>query len=132
MSDSAPIALVVDDDEGIRTVYIQELVFRGYAVLEARDGKEALDILMRGNQVNLILTDLNMPRLDGGSLIVRLVECGFTFDAVILATAADPSEPVIEHVRTAISETFPFFVHSKSNFTGLGNILSEVEEKYGW
>lgn len=130
MSEPAPTALVVDDDESLRWAYALELIARGYAVAEASDGKEALDLFSRGERFNLVISDLNMPVIDGASFIVELVERGYTFDAVILATAADPNEPVIEHVRTAISGQFLFFVYSKSApIDRLYEILSEIKKR---
>ncbi len=60
--------LVVDDDAGIRALLRQILTGAGHHVLEAKDGKEALAILDDGS-VDLLLSDLVMPSIDGVSLI---------------------------------------------------------------
>lgn len=60
--------LVVDDSASVRQVQKMVLSGAGYDVVEAVDGKEALAKLS-GLSVQLILTDLNMPQLDGVSLI---------------------------------------------------------------
>ncbi|MGC3999644.1 MAG: response regulator [Anaeromyxobacter sp.] len=60
--------LVVDDSASVRQVSAMVLAGAGYEVLEASDGNDALRALTAG-RVNLILTDLNMPHLDGIGLI---------------------------------------------------------------
>lgn len=56
--------LVVDDEPQIRRVLRTTLTSQGYAVIEARSGDEALEVI-RGEQVDLILLDLNMPGRSG-------------------------------------------------------------------
>jgi two-component system, chemotaxis family, chemotaxis protein CheY len=60
--------LVVDDSASVRQVQRFVLGGAGYEVVEAVDGRDALAKLA-GGAVNLILTDLNMPNLDGVGLI---------------------------------------------------------------
>lgn len=63
--------LVVDDSLTTRSLQREILEAHGYRVLIAEDGLEALQILA-SEPVNLILTDLQMPRLDGFGLVERL------------------------------------------------------------
>jgi CheY-like chemotaxis protein len=53
--------LVVEDDERVRRLTIARLKLIGYQVLEASDGPKAIDILTRGDSVDLVFTDLIMP-----------------------------------------------------------------------
>jgi hypothetical protein len=53
--------LVVEDDERVRQLTLKRLRMMGYQVLEAHDGPKALDILKRGEPIDLIFTDLIMP-----------------------------------------------------------------------
>ncbi len=64
-------ALVVDDSVTIRQMVSYTLKQAGFAVLEAVDGQDALERL-EGGRVDLIVTDLNMPRVDGIAFIRRL------------------------------------------------------------
>jgi two-component system response regulator AtoC len=63
--------LVVDDESSLRKVLSAMLRREGYSVLTASDGAEALE-LVRKVGVDVILTDLKMPRLDGMGLLERL------------------------------------------------------------
>ena len=56
--------LVVDDEENARICLSNLLSAEGYMVSAAGDGQEALDYLQRG-QYQLVITDINMPRMNG-------------------------------------------------------------------
>jgi CheY-like chemotaxis protein len=67
--DTAPrgAILIVDDEELVRGAARSALTRRGYAVLEAATGREALELLRRhGGDVALVLLDMTMPVMSGG------------------------------------------------------------------
>lgn len=65
--------LVVDDDSAARMVLQSALEMSGYAVIEAVDGWEAISkIREHKSSINLILTDADMPNLNGWDLCKRL------------------------------------------------------------
>ena len=66
----AKVILTVDDSSSVRQMVRFTLSDAGYTVVEAVDGEDALAKL--ANPVNLVITDLNMPRLDGIGLIRRV------------------------------------------------------------
>ncbi len=66
--------LVVDDDEGIRRMVVNALSCHGAQVLEAADGKEALELLKSGRKVDLLMTDLLMPQMNGAEMLRTLRE----------------------------------------------------------
>jgi len=63
--------LAVDDSASMRQMVAFTLKGAGYNVIEAADGQEALD-KARGETVDLVLTDQNMPRMDGITLVQNL------------------------------------------------------------
>jgi two-component system chemotaxis response regulator CheY len=67
----AATILAVDDSASMRQMVSFTLKQAGYVVVEAVDGVEAL-AYARGNPVNLVLTDVNMPRMDGITLVREL------------------------------------------------------------
>jgi chemotaxis family two-component system sensor histidine kinase/response regulator PixL len=61
----APTVLVVDDSITVRQMLAISLEKAGYRVLQARDGWEALEQLRSGSRVQLILSDVEMPKMNG-------------------------------------------------------------------
>lgn len=57
--------LVVDDEARMRKLVKDFLSIKGYQVIEAQDGEEAIEIFLRDKEIKLILLDVMMPRLDG-------------------------------------------------------------------
>ncbi len=66
--------LVVEDEPGVRTFIRKALSAQGYQVLEAGNGREALEMLGRGEAVDLVLTDLIMPGVGGRELAEQVRE----------------------------------------------------------
>jgi two-component system chemotaxis response regulator CheY len=64
--------LIVDDSSSLRTVVKIALVRAGYDVLEAGDGKEGLTQLDKAGKVNLIVSDVNMPHMDGITFVTEV------------------------------------------------------------
>jgi CheY-like chemotaxis protein len=60
--------LVVDDEELVRSLVARILTEAGYQVVTAADGFEALQLLVRVDQVDLLVTDLRMPGMSGEQL----------------------------------------------------------------
>ena len=63
--------MIVDDSASIRTVVGIALRGAGYAVIEASDGQDAINKIA-GKKVNLIVSDVNMPGMDGITFVKRL------------------------------------------------------------
>lgn len=66
-----PSILAVDDSPSMRQMVVFTLRGAGYEVVEAGDGVQALSVA-RQKKVNLVLTDVNMPNMDGLTLIREL------------------------------------------------------------
>ncbi|MCS0496135.1 response regulator [Ancylobacter sp. MQZ15Z-1] len=65
--------LLVEDEEAVRAFAARALVSRGYQVLEAGSGLEALEVMEdHGGEVDLVLSDVVMPEMDGPSLLKEL------------------------------------------------------------
>lgn len=83
---STPVILAVDDSASMRQMVRYTLEGAGYEVVQAADGVEALD-LARRRSVDLVLTDVNMPRMDGIELVreLRALE-SYRFTPVLVLT----------------------------------------------
>jgi len=66
------LVLLVEDEDAVRVFAARALKNKGYKVLEARTGEQALDILRDQPAVDLMITDMMMPGMDGGTL-ARLI-----------------------------------------------------------
>ena len=75
--------LVVDDDPGVRMVITETLFLKKYRVIEAANGQEALDIVSNF-KVDLVLTDLMMPGMNGWQLLKKIRENHTKLPVVIL------------------------------------------------
>jgi len=83
--------MIVDDSASIRQVVSITLHGAGYEVIEACDGKDALAKL-GGQRVHLVISDVNMPNMDGITFVRELKKIGsYKFTPVIMLTteAAD-------------------------------------------
>ena len=61
--------LLVEDEEAVRSFAARALRMRGYNVLEASGGEEALEIVKGGAEIHLIITDVVMPNMDGPTMV---------------------------------------------------------------
>jgi two-component system chemotaxis response regulator CheY len=88
----AKTIMVVDDSISIRQVVGIALKQAGYEVLDACDGKDALAKLT-GQKVNLIISDVNMPNMDGISFVRELkTRPAYKFTPVLMLTTESQEE----------------------------------------
>ncbi len=86
-------AITVDDSKTMREMVSFTLKSAGFEVSEAADGKEAISVL-NGNAVDVVITDLNMPNMNGIELI-RELRANPNFKAtpiLMLTTEADDTK----------------------------------------
>jgi two-component system, chemotaxis family, chemotaxis protein CheY len=86
--------LVVDDTRSMRKMVAAVLSGAGYDVAEAGDGDEALE-LARARQFDLVVTDHNMPKMDGVTLVRALRQLS-DYDAVALIVLSTEVDPVLK------------------------------------
>ena len=65
------VVLVVDDDAGVLDVLASMLQELGCEVVSARNGAEALEQLVQNERITILITDINMPGMDGHELAER-------------------------------------------------------------
>ena len=118
--------LVVEDADSVRKLVCAMLTQTGYNCLEAADGAEALRVLEDGGDVQLVLTDMMMPNMDGAELARNLSRIrpelrilfmsGYTEDPVVRSLGAASrlflSKPftataLTEKVRGALDRPWP-------------------------
>lgn len=75
--------LIVEDDKKLRKLFSVVLSRNGYSTIEAEDGEKALEILDK-EYVDIIITDLMMPRMDGFSLIKALRDSNYSLPILVI------------------------------------------------
>jgi CheY-like chemotaxis protein len=85
--EGAPLVLLVDDERSIRTICRVNLEGDGLAVLEAKDGTEAIEQVRR-RRPSLVLLDVMMPGVDGWSVAEQLATTPGTRDIPVVFLSA--------------------------------------------
>jgi two-component system cell cycle sensor histidine kinase/response regulator CckA len=114
------IILVVDDQENVRALLRRQLSDYGHTVLEAGDGAEALHLVRRRNgAVDLILSDLVMPQMNGTELASRI---GVEFPGVpvLLMSAFAPAGVA----RVGLSESIVPVLQKPFDAVQLGELVA--------
>jgi two-component system chemotaxis response regulator CheY len=78
--------LVVDDSETIRQQVRLTLAAAGYAIIEAVDGIDGLQKIRLNDDLALVISDVNMPRMDGLEMVVELQKQGYPVPILMLTT----------------------------------------------
>ncbi|MGD2108908.1 MAG: response regulator [Phycisphaerae bacterium] len=112
--------LIVEDEAHILRVMSMWLGRHGHDILEASDGQAALDILEH-ETVDLIITDMNMPVLDGLELIEIVRRKSDLHIPVLLLTARCDQETLLEQTQPFDVQLYPKpFVPSR--------LVADIEE----
>ena len=99
--------LIAEDEERLRKIVVKYLASEGFRVLEAEDGVEALK-LFDSNDIDLLILDVMMPRLDGWNVLKKVREDSAV--PVIMLTARDSEEDTLFGFRLGTDDyvTKPF------------------------
>jgi adenylate cyclase len=117
--------LVVDDEPDVEALVLQKFrhKIRGGAIsfLFARDGVEALAALKANGQIDLVVTDINMPRMDGLSLLQKLQENEKQVSTIIVSAYGD-----MGNIRTAMNRGAFDFVTKPIDFQDLQTTIAKT------
>ena len=99
-------ALVVDDSKAIRLILARTLRELGYEVLEAANGREALELMeQQKTAIRLVLVDWNMPEVNGLDLLKRLrANPEFGWPVVVMVTTETELEQMTEALEAGANE----------------------------
>jgi DNA-binding response OmpR family regulator len=113
--------LLVDDDEGLRELYREELEDEGYEVLTAKNGKEALQKLETGKP-DLIVLDIVMPKMDGMEALGRIIGKDKTIPVILHTSHPGYQEDFMSWAADA-------YILKSTNLTELREKIRELFEK---
>jgi len=94
--------IIVDDSPSMRKIMLKTIRMSGFPVknlLEAENGEEALDKCQE-SWVDIIITDINMPVMDGLQFIEHLQRDEVLHSVPVVVVSSDGREPVIEKAKT--------------------------------
>jgi sigma-B regulation protein RsbU (phosphoserine phosphatase) len=119
-------SILVVDDEPDFELLVRQRFRRGIRSGEfvfhfARDGEEALELLRQVPGIDLVLTDINMPRMDGLTLLLRLPEVSSELRAVIVSAYGD-----MTNIRTGMNRGAFDFVTKPVDFDDLTVTLNRA------
>jgi two-component system OmpR family response regulator len=86
-----PKVLVIDDEPGVRELISEALSISEITAVQAVDGLEALSLLRR-DRFDLLILDINMPKLDGLALLEKLRTEGMSVPVLMLSARADKTD----------------------------------------
>ncbi|PKN70157.1 MAG: DNA-binding response regulator [Deltaproteobacteria bacterium HGW-Deltaproteobacteria-12] len=112
--------LIVDDELNMRLVLAAMLKKEGYSVTSAADGLEALQIL-KSNKMDVVVTDLKMPRLDGMELLCRITE-QYPQVPVIIITAHGTVATAVEALKRGALD----YITKPFELDDLKNVISKA------
>ena len=122
--------LVVDDEPDLEALIQQKFrhQVRDGAInfLFARDGIEALNVLEKNQDVDLVVTDINMPRMDGLSLLQKLQEGDEKLSTIIVSAYGD-----ITNIRTAMNRGAFDFLTKPIDFTDFEATIAKTIRHVG-
>ena len=105
-----PKVLVIDDEPGVRELISEALSLSEINAVQAADGLEALSFLRR-ERFDLLILDINMPKLDGLALLEKLRSEGMSVPVLMLSARADKAD-INQGLRTGADDylTKPFSI----------------------
>jgi CheY-like chemotaxis protein len=99
--------LVVEDEADLRELLGRWLETKGYEVMEASDGEDAIELLEAGAEPDVILLDLTMPRMDGWTFLAWLRANPHHRDRRVLVASAFARDAPPQDVEGLVAKPFP-------------------------
>lgn len=125
MANKNKIILVAEDEEPLRRVLKDILSFEGYQVIEAVNGEEGLEMVLKEHP-DLVLLDIVMPKMDGLTMLkkLRTDDWGKTAPVMILTNLSDNDEVI----KTAKDEGIEYFVKTDIK---INEVIEKIKAKLG-
>src|SRR5215469_16673204 len=117
--------LVVDDEQDVEALVLQKFRHQirdgAISFLFARDGVEALAAFRNNGGIDLVVTDINMPRMDGLTLLEKLQEGEESVSTIVVSAYSD-----MANIRTAMNRGAFDFVTKPIDFLDLETTITKT------
>ena len=125
----APKILVVDDEPDLQTLiearFRKAIKNNEFQFFFASNGEEALRVLEQDQDLNIILTDINMPIMDGLTLLSNMPKLGRLYKAIVVSAYGDMS-----NIRSAMNRGASDFVIKPIDFNDFESTLRKMIDEY--
>ncbi len=113
-----PKLLIVEDEESLRDLYEEDLIDAGYEVEKASNGKEAMELVKKGN-FDLIIMDIRMPEMDGIETLGKVITQEKKIPVIIYTAYSN-------YKSNFMTWTADAYLTKSSNLDELKNKISEL------
>lgn len=121
--------LIVEDDDTVRQILSEFFLEKTNGLHLANNGLEALAILDKNPQINIIISDINMPKLNGLDMLEKIRTIGKFEGEVIYLTAHSDSKHIIKAIELNVSNYLIKPLDLKSLITKLDKIGQRIIDK---
>lgn len=119
--------LVVDDEEDLKTLikqrFRQKIRKNEYEFIFAENGRHALEQLLKHDDIDLVLSDINMPEMDGLTLLTKIKEQNSLLKSIMVSAYGD-----MENIRTAMNRGAFDFITKPIDFKDLEITIEKTIE----
>ncbi len=123
-----PLALLIDDEPGIRFALRRWFERQGYTVVEAATGPEALEqvaAITDDDEVAVILCDLHLPGMNGDAILAHLLA---TRPALAARTILTTGDSISDAAAASVLHTHPYVLPKPFELAGLRAIVERVRQ----
>jgi two-component system, cell cycle response regulator DivK len=124
-----PLVLIVDDVRDNREGYAEYMRFRGFRVLEAGTGKDALEVAQRC-QPDVIVLDMRLPDINGTEVSRRLRAAGFERTTIVAVSACVSRADVGAAIESGCDSFLPKPCLPDALVTEINRLLSGHSQNY--
>lgn len=107
MNNKTPRVLVVEDDPQLRNMLAQNFTMFGCEVLTAANGEEAMRVI-EAKSITAIVSDIQMPKMNGVQLLNHLREKGITIPVIVMTGYSHYEEEQINDLGAMVTLQKPF------------------------
>ena len=128
---SSPVVLIVDDAISLRQTLSLTLQKYGYQVIQAQNGIEALEQLQKNPKIQLVVSDLEMPRMNGFELLSNIRQSpDFAKIPVIILSSrsADKHRQLAQNLGATAYLTKPYLEHDF--IARIDDLINEISKEY--